>query len=66
MKFQGDIPCIAHVLNLVIQDILKALIKNDYDTYTTDIYEQEKEEIEEEEEKEVVKQVISKSLYNLI
>jgi DUF1009 family protein len=39
IKFQGDIPCIAYVLNLVIQDILKALIKNDYDTsYSKDIY----------------------------
>jgi hypothetical protein len=23
IKFQGDIPCIAYILNLVIQDILK-------------------------------------------
>ena len=71
IKFQGDIPCIAHVLNLVIQDILKALIKNDYDTsYKIDIYNQEKELLEEnkegEEEKGEEEQVISKSLYNLI
>ena len=67
MKFQGDIPCIAHVLNLVIQDILKAFIKNDYDTsYTMDIYEQEKEQIEGIEAKEAIKQVTSKSFYNLI
>jgi hypothetical protein len=33
------IPYIAYVLNLVIQDILKALIKNNYNTsYTQDIY----------------------------
>jgi hypothetical protein len=30
MKFQGDITCLAHVLNLVVQDILKALIKEGY------------------------------------
>jgi hypothetical protein len=63
MKFQGDIPCIAHILNLVIQDILKALIKNDYDTsYIINIYKQ----INDDEEEEVLKQVTSKSLYNLI
>ena len=63
MKFQGDIPCIAHVLNLVIQDILKALIKNDYNTsYIINIYEQ----IDDDEEEEVLEQVTSKSLYNLI
>ncbi len=30
MKFQGDITCLAHVLNLVVQDILKTLIKDAY------------------------------------
>ena len=30
MKFQGDIACLAHVLNLVVQDILKTLIKDAY------------------------------------
>ena len=62
IKFQGDIPCIAHVLNLVIQDILKALlIKNDYDTsYSTDLYEQEIEELEDKEEGEEEEQVTSK------
>jgi len=42
--------CIAYVLNLVIQDILKALIKNDYNTsYSKDIYIAElvKDEVEE-------------------
>jgi DUF1009 family protein len=40
IKFQGDIPYIAYVLNLVVQDILKALIKNDYNTsYSTNLYE---------------------------
>jgi hypothetical protein len=60
IKFQGDIPCIAHVLNLVIQDILKALIKNDYDTsYTKDIFVAELNEDEEE----AIEQAISKSPY---
>jgi DUF1009 family protein len=50
LKFEGDIPCIAHVLNLIIQDILKTLIKNDYDTsYNRDIYEVEEEEDEEDD-----------------
>ena len=61
IKFQGDIPCIAHVLNLVIQDILKALIKNDYDiSYIKDIY---ITELVEDEEEELLKQDISKSPY---
>ena len=30
IKFQGDILCLVHVLNLVVQDILKALIKEAY------------------------------------
>ncbi|PVH70960.1 hypothetical protein DL98DRAFT_577629 [Cadophora sp. DSE1049] len=39
IKFQGDTPCIAYMLNLVVQDILKSLIKKDYDTsYVNDIY----------------------------
>jgi hypothetical protein len=61
MKFQGDIPCIAHVLNLMVQDILKALIKNDYDTsYTKDIYQ---EETELNESEEANNQVTSKLFY---
>jgi hypothetical protein len=53
-------PCIAHVLNLVVQDILKALIKNNYDTsYSIDLYEQEIEELKDKEEEEV-EQVTSK------
>ena len=48
-------------MNLVIQDILKTLIKNDYDTsYSTDLYEQEIEELEDKEEGEEEEQVISK------
>jgi hypothetical protein len=39
------------VLNLVIQDILKAIIKDDYDTaYVIDIYNEEKENEENIEE----------------
>ena len=55
IKFQGDIPCIAHVLNLVIQDILKTLIKNDYDTsYIQDIYNKEKEEQTDKEREQII------------
>ncbi|CZT10958.1 uncharacterized protein RAG0_15273 [Rhynchosporium agropyri] len=43
--FQGDISCIAHVLNLVVQDILKAIIKEAYnDLDNIDIYNIENEE----------------------
>jgi hypothetical protein len=42
IKFQENVPGITYVLNLIIQDILKALIKNDYDTsYSKDIYKTE-------------------------
>jgi hypothetical protein len=58
MKFQGDIPYIAYILNLVIQDILKGLIKNDYNTsYSKDIYNKEKDKEDTSE------QVISKFFY---
>jgi hypothetical protein len=30
IKFQGDISCLAYVLNLAVQDILKTLIKEAY------------------------------------
>ena len=51
MKFQGDIPCLAHVLNLVVQDILKAIIKDAYNNLdNNNIYNIENEEEEEEEE----------------
>jgi hypothetical protein len=44
IKFRGDIPCIAYVLNLVVQYIIKDIIKNDYDTsYIKDIYEEKNE-----------------------
>jgi hypothetical protein len=38
IKFEGNIHCIAHVLNLVVQIILKTIIKDDYNTDTNDIY----------------------------
>jgi hypothetical protein len=61
IKFQGDISYIAHILNLVVQDILKALIKNNYNTsYSTNLYEQEIEELKDREEEEEIEQVISK------
>jgi len=38
-------------LNLVIQDILKAFIKNNYNTsYSTDLYEQEIKELKDKKE----------------
>ena len=48
LRFQGDIPCIAHVLNLVIQDIIKGIIKEDYDSsYINDIYTEENDSEEQ-------------------
>jgi hypothetical protein len=32
IKFYGDVACVAHVLNLVVQDILKIIIKDEYDS----------------------------------
>ena len=62
MKFQGDIPCLAHVLNLVVQDILKAIIKNTYNNFdNNNIYNIENEE--EEEEEEVSNSKLFKSLF---
>jgi hypothetical protein len=38
------------MLNLIIQDILKALIKNNYDTsYIKDVYEKEKDDKDKED-----------------
>jgi hypothetical protein len=31
IKFQGDIACCAHVLNIITQDILRVIIQNDWD-----------------------------------
>ncbi len=56
IKFQGNTPCIAHILNLVVQDILKGIIKNDYNTsYSKDIYKEEKEEDNNKENQETSK-----------
>jgi CMP-2-keto-3-deoxyoctulosonic acid synthetase len=64
IKFQGDIPCIAHILNSVIQDILKALIKNDYNTsYSKDIY---KAELTNDNKEDPIEQGTSKSSFYLI
>ena len=62
MKFQGDIPCLAHVPNLVVQDILKAIIKDAYNNLNNNnIYNIENEE--EEEEEEVSNSKLFKSLF---
>jgi hypothetical protein len=46
---------------LVIQDILKYLIKNNYNTsYSMDLYKQEIEDLEDREEDKEGEQVISK------
>ena len=63
MKFQGDIPYLAHILNLVVQDILKAIIKDAYNNLdNNNIYNIENEE-EEEEEEEVSNSKLFKSLF---
>jgi hypothetical protein len=31
-NFYGDVACVAYVLNLVVQDILKIIIKDEYDS----------------------------------
>jgi len=49
---------------LVIQDILKALIKNDYNTsYLEDIYKEENKEEEGEDEEGAIIQNTSKLFY---
>jgi len=36
MPFKGDIPCAAHILNIVVQAILKSILKNKYNlNYST-------------------------------
>ena len=45
-SFESNIACVAHVLNIVVQDILKALIKEDYNSL--------------QEEEEVIKAISSK------
>ena len=62
MKFQGDIPCLAHVLNLVVQDILKAIIKDAYNNLNNNNIYNIKNKKEEEEE-EVSNSKLFKSLF---
>lgn len=51
IQFTGDIPCVAHVLNLVVQDILKTIIKDVYnDLDDQNIFNIENEDNEEEED----------------
>ena len=49
-QFEGDIACCAHVLNIITQDILKALIKNKADKYDN----QAIRAMEDEEKKEII------------
>ena len=56
-QFEGDIAYYAHVLNIITQDILKALIKNEADKYDN----QAIRAIEDEEEKEVI--LLGKFIY---
>jgi C4-dicarboxylate transporter len=62
MKFKGDIPCLVHVLNLVVQEILKTIIKEAYnDLDNKNIFNIKNEK--EVEEEEITN---SKSLFYLI
>jgi hypothetical protein len=43
IKFREDILYITYILNLVVQDIIKGIIKNNYDiSYIKDIYKKNK------------------------
>ena len=46
IKFKGDIPCAAHVLNLVVQRIIKCLIVEDNSVYGSDYEASEADRIE--------------------
>jgi hypothetical protein len=63
MKFQGDISCLAYVLNLVVQDILKAIIKDAYNNLDNNNIYNIKNEEEEEEEEELFNSKLFKSLF---
>jgi hypothetical protein len=63
MKFQEDIPCLAYVLNLVVQDILKAIIKDAYNNLDNNNIYNIKNKEEEEEEEEVFNSKLFKSLF---
>ena len=63
IRFYKDVLCIAYILNLVIQDIIKTLIKSDYNiSYAKDVYNKEKEENIIEEE---INAISSKLYYKL-
>jgi hypothetical protein len=38
IKFYGDVACVVHVLNLSVQDILKVIIKDEYDSLDNNAY----------------------------
>lgn len=58
-SFEGNIACVAHVLNIVVQDILQVLIKEDYNSLqVSSLIQQEELELEEYEEEE--KTILSK------
>jgi hypothetical protein len=64
IRFYKDVPCIAYILNLVIQDIIKTLIKNNYNiSYAKDIYNEEKEENITEEEINAISTKLYYKLY---
>jgi len=62
MKFQENISCLAYILNLVVQDILKAIIKDTYNNLNNNnIYNIENKE--EKKEEEVSNSKLFKSLF---
>ena len=62
LSFNRNIACTVYILNLVVQDILKALIKEDYNSLKDSNLIQ-REELEEEEEEE---KTSSKLTFNII
>jgi len=49
INFKGDIACCAHVLNLVVQEVLKAALKKDYDlAYSSEVIEAQASRVENE------------------
>jgi hypothetical protein len=51
IRFTGDTPCLAHVFNIAVQDILKTLIKDAYnDLDNRNIFNIENEEVVIEED----------------
>jgi hypothetical protein len=64
IKFEGNVACIAHVLNLVVQDILKAIIKNKDDYNALD--NQDVFNIENEEEEDLNSKFLLIFIRNLL